>query len=172
MATIRTIYESYAKMVYFTAFGLCHDAELAADVLQTVFLRAMEHEGTVLRLKQKPLRAWLCKTARNALTDALRLRGRESPVEALPETPLPRAVEPEAALEASLDLEALDAALCALPALYRSPIELCYFAELSGREAAKLLGIKESTLRSRILRGKQMLREQLGGREDADGPSG
>lgn len=168
MRTVSDIYDRYAKMIYFTAFGLCHDGELASDGLQTVFLRVMQHERMVVELGERQLRAWLCKVTRNAMLDMIKKSARETPVEGVGDK-LRDDELPEEQYIQKCESKALLQALGKLPALYRAPIELCYFAELSGKEAAKVLGVKESTLRSRILRGKGILQNILLGKEDTHG---
>ena len=76
MRTVSDVYDQYAKMIYFTAFGLCHDGELACDALQVVFVRVMQHERMVMGLGERQLRAWLCKVARNAMLDMIKKNAR------------------------------------------------------------------------------------------------
>ena len=170
MVPVSEIYDRYAKMIYFTAYGVCHNGETAADVLQIVFMRVMEHERTVMRLSGPQLRSWLFRVAHNAVLDIVKRSRKETPAALEWEAyPADQAEQPEEAYLQKCDAAALVRALESLPDLYRSPIELCYFAELSGKEAAKLLGVKETTLRSRILRGKAMLQSILRTEEARNG---
>ncbi|HEX5271466.1 MAG TPA: sigma factor-like helix-turn-helix DNA-binding protein, partial [Gemmataceae bacterium] len=57
--------------------------------------------------------------------------------------------------------EALDRALRDLPERYRSALVLCYLEGKSHEEAARLLGCPLTTLRSRVARGRGMLRTRL-----------
>lgn len=168
MRTISELYDKYAKMIYFTAYGVCHSGEIASDVLQIVFLRVVQHEHMVMALPEQRLRGWLCKVARNAAIDAIKKNARELPCEKVePQGFAPG--QPEETCIRKYENETLMKAVERLPHIYRAPIELCYFAELSGREAAKVLGIKESTLRSRLLRGKAMLQSMLDEEVDGNG---
>jgi RNA polymerase sigma-70 factor (ECF subfamily) len=54
-------------------------------------------------------------------------------------------------------------AILRLPAKYRLPIQLYYIEEVSAKECAKLLGLRPGSFRSRLSRGKAMLREILKG---------
>lgn len=172
MATISEIYDSYARMIYFIAYGLLHDEGEALEVLQTVLLRAMEQEYRIAKWTDRQRKAWLYKLARNAAVDRLRRNGRERPWEEAVQAQTQSAMGAEESYMQKYDAERLAAALERLANIYRTPIELCYFAGLSGREAAGILGVKESTLRSRIARGKDMLRDMLREKEDGDGPLG
>ena len=50
-----------------------------------------------------------------------------------------------------------------LPSKYRVVIHLYYFEELSVREISESLGIKESTVKSQLHRGRELLKELLKG---------
>ena len=52
-------------------------------------------------------------------------------------------------------------ALQGLPVLYRTPVLLRDVQGLSTEEASAVLHVKEQTLKSRLHRGRLMLREQL-----------
>lgn len=52
-----------------------------------------------------------------------------------------------------------------LPLLYREIIILYYYEHLSIEEIASLLAINANTIKSRLLRGKKMLKKKLGGGE-------
>jgi RNA polymerase sigma-70 factor (ECF subfamily) len=57
--------------------------------------------------------------------------------------------------------ERLQAALETLPAIYRTPIVLRDIEGLSTEEASERLNVKSQTLKSRLHRGRLVLREQL-----------
>jgi len=48
-----------------------------------------------------------------------------------------------------------------LPARYREPMVLYYFEEMNLAGTAKLLGLREGTLKARLHRGRELLRRQL-----------
>jgi RNA polymerase sigma-70 factor, ECF subfamily len=64
-------------------------------------------------------------------------------------------------LERSLDFEA-SAALNALPAAFRTVLLMVDIQELNYHEVAQLLGIPIGTVKSRVSRGRQMMRRALG----------
>jgi hypothetical protein len=57
--------------------------------------------------------------------------------------------------------EWLDDEVNRLPAKYRKPLTLCYFAGLTNEEAARRLGCAPGTIFSRLARARQMLRDRL-----------
>ena len=54
-------------------------------------------------------------------------------------------------------------ALCSLEETYRLPLYLFYFQELPTGEIAKLLSLRPGTVRMRLSRGREQLREVLKG---------
>ena len=54
-------------------------------------------------------------------------------------------------------------ALCSLDEAYRLPLYLFYFQELSTQEIAKALSIRPGTVRMRLSRGREQLRDALKG---------
>ena len=64
------IYEKYADVVYGFILRMCHDENLAEDILQDTFLKAIEKINT---FDQKcKLTTWLCQIAKNTYFDYLR----------------------------------------------------------------------------------------------------
>ncbi|MCA9705484.1 MAG: hypothetical protein KDK70_06540 [Myxococcales bacterium] len=60
-----------------------------------------------------------------------------------------------------LALRLLLAALRALPVDLQVALELFYFEHIRGPELAEVLGLPEGTVRSRLRRGREILRERL-----------
>ena len=147
--------EGYAHAVYRLAYARTGCRADAEDVMQEVFLRL---------LRAKPVfdseahaKAWLLRVAANCSNDLFRLpwRKREEP---LPED-LPAAETPEAG-------PVLQAVL-SLPARYRTPIHLYYYEGFSVAEIAEIIGKREGTVKSRLFRARDLLRERLkGGEQD------
>lgn len=61
------IYDKYAKMVYGYALQLCQNPVTAEDILQTVFLKAIEHADCFKGKCQ--VSSWLCQIAKNTWLD-------------------------------------------------------------------------------------------------------
>ena len=105
---------------------------------------------------------WMYRVATNAALDEARRRKRRPlATEHLPE-PANRPDE-TAAVDARLDV---DAALATLPADYRAAVALRDLAGLDYAEIASVLEIPIGTVRSRIARGRALLADQIGNRDD------
>lgn len=140
----------HQDMVYRIAlhwFGVPQDAE---DAVQEVFLR--------LYMEEKPfdgpehLHRWLIRVTVNVCKDALKspLRKRRVPMESIPE---PVFEQPE---QRELYREVM-----ALPEKYRTVLDLYYYEELSTKEIAALLGIRQTAVTTRLSRGRELLKQRL-----------
>ena len=127
-----------------------HDME---DVFQNVFLKYMLYKGSFENEEHE--KAWLLRVAINASKDYLRSFFRRNVVsfEALHEVEAEEAEEHREVLEAVLSL----------PVKYKDTIYLHYYEGYSAAEIGRILGKKENTVYSLLFRGREMLKEKLGG---------
>lgn len=126
----------------------------AQDLRQEVFLklqRQLEAERTI-----HDLGAWLYRTARNAVIDHYRTRKSTEPVdETLPDETT--SVDPDLAPL----LASFRRMIYALPEGYREAVMLADIEGLPHKKVAERLGLSLSATKSRVLRGRIMLRESL-----------
>ena len=161
------LYARHAAMVYWTAYGISSNRDTAAEVVQSVFLKALERWALVGNLAPMQARAWLLRAARNGAIDRLRRDQREITVEAIPEEAIPEEAIPEEAIPAEHSLlvrereNAVWDAVRALPPIYRDPVVLHYFAGLTQKEVAAALRLPGGTLRARLARARAMLADAL-----------
>lgn len=135
------------------------DESAAEDVVQDALAKgAAERE----RLRDaRRLRAWLFQITRNALVDHYR---RTRPVEELPDDlsdDLP--AEPDASA-ASVEEEltrCLTPLIERLPEEYREAVVLAELQDMKQRDVAGVLGLSLSGAKSRVQRGRRLLREML-----------
>ena len=151
----------YADVVYTMAYRLTGDDEEARDLAQDVLIRL--HKG-LARYREGNFEGWLYRTTVNAFRDRLRKRKR------LREDVLADQVEPpgmrtgrivEEAVQQQELYEIVQRSLVKLPPEYREAVVL---RDLEGRsydEIADILEIPPGTVRSRIHRGREALRQLL-----------
>lgn len=170
LTDFETIYRTHFDYVYYAALGILHSEEAATDAAQSVFLRAMEKEKTLSAMRQAQVRSYLFVAVRNECFDELRRLRRElaRPEPIGPEAPDFSALPEELLLQGEAKAR-LSALIGDLPAKYRAVIQLYYFAGMPQKEIAGLLGIKEATLRSQLLRAKAMLYDKFTQEERRNG---
>ena len=159
----------HSSRVFRLAYRLTGNRADAEDITQEVLVRAMRSPdaGTTGALE-----GWFHRVTTNLFVDMVRRRGRTRSV---PIHERPWALEPadtgpepaDAALSGALDPD-LEAALATLPAAFREAVLLCDVQGLSYAEIGRVVGAKPGTVRSRIHRGRAMLRRELAHR--APGP--
>lgn len=140
-----SIYADYSRMVYWAAYGVVKNESDAMDVSQNVFLRVMKHQKKLETMEDAQLKSWLYRVTVNLCLDGKRKLKREVLADELPETPV--------------------SDTGALPDVYRETVTLHFFSELRYEEIAKLMGVSEGTVKSRMSRAKERLLALLKGGE-------
>jgi RNA polymerase sigma-70 factor (ECF subfamily) len=138
------------------ARALTRDVARADDLVQSCLLRAIDKQE--LWERGTDLRAWLLTILHNQHVNEVRRSMREGSAIALDEDLLPT-VTPNAF--ASLQLRDLERAIAALRDEERAVILLVGLEGLIYEDVAKILGVPVGTVRSRLSRGRQHLREML-----------
>jgi RNA polymerase sigma-70 factor (ECF subfamily) len=150
----------HGRFIYTVAFRLTGDRDDAADLTQEVLLRVKKGLSTY---RPVSIEGWLSRITTNLFLDEVRHR-RRRPTEALPDDPervLPTAAAADDVLS-SVTLGAdVQSALLALPEEFRAAVVLCDVAALSYAEISDVLGVPVGTVRSRIHRGRLLLRQAL-----------
>ncbi|SDJ34858.1 RNA polymerase, sigma 29 subunit, SigE [Frankineae bacterium MT45] len=155
------VVREHADRVYRLAYRLSGNRADAEDLTQETFVRVFR---SLAQYSPGTFEGWLHRITTNLFLDMVRRRQRIR-FDALPEDAGERLASnsagPEQAYaELHLDPE-IEKALDALPADFRAAVVLCDLEELSYEEIAATLGIKVGTVRSRIHRGRVLLREAL-----------
>ncbi|MDQ4129855.1 MAG: sigma-70 family RNA polymerase sigma factor [Actinomycetota bacterium] len=161
----------YGRKIYSIAYRLTGDAEEAKDLSQDVFVRVYRNLD---KYEPGTFEGWLYRITKNLFLDRLRRR-RRARLEPLPEEewgqPVDDAPGPEQRLEQGLLGSDIEQALTRLPPDFRTAVVLCDVQGLSYEEIATATGWPLGTVRSRIHRGRKLLRAHLAtaaGREDTD----
>ena len=146
--------DRYQNMVYGLALAKTNSPADADDVFQEVFLACFQ-SGKIFR-EEEHRKAWLLRTTLNISRryTASTWRRKTVPLSEREDAPV-LFQEPEE----NLVWEAVQA----LDEAYRLPIYLFYFQERSTQEIAKALSLRPGTVRMRLSRGRDMLREALKG---------
>jgi RNA polymerase sigma-70 factor, ECF subfamily len=183
-AALEGLYRREAASVYRYALALSGNSAWAADATQEAFVAlATRPEG--FDVSRGPLGAYLAGVARHSLAARWRELKREESLDAVAEAEPAAsgtdeavaleaaAASPEALLVQRQDVQALWAALRALPVVFREAVVLVDLQERSYVEAAQIAGIELNTLRTRLHRGRARLAALLGAQLAAPvGPRG
>ena len=154
------IVTDHSARVYRLAYRLTGNQHEAEDLTQDVFVRVFR---SLDGYTPDNFEGWLHRITTNLFLDMVRRRARIR-MEALPEDSdrIPgQGPEPEQVFSDTHLDPALQAALDELPPEFRAAVVLCDVEGLSYEEIADVLGVKLGTVRSRIHRGRAMLRTAL-----------
>ncbi len=157
------VYRRHAGSVRALALRLIHDADLAEDVVQEVFLRLWRHPRR-FDPERGSLRSYLLAHTHGRSVDLIRSesarRRREEREARLAPVDLPGVAEQ---VWQSALADEVRQALAGLAANERKAIELAYYGGLTYREVARLLAEPEGTVKSRIRSGLRRLSLALAG---------
>lgn len=158
---VATIYDEHHQAVRAFATRLLGDASAAEDMVHDVFIRLPRAMRRWRR--DGALRTFLIGIAVNHARHHVRsARRRRAAVERLAQLPILGVVEsPEAALRREELARALQRSLDKLPLAQRVAFVLCEVEERTSVEAARITGVAEGTIRSRLHHAKAKLRISL-----------
>ena len=156
--TWEAVARTHGRFLYNVAYRLPGNDDDAYDLVQEALLRVRKGLETY---QPGSMEAWLSRIVTNVFLDEVRRR-RRRPVEALPEDPERLLPSSPGADEATDRLpDDVQAALRRLPEDFRTAVVLCDVVGLSYEEIADALSVPVGTVRSRIHRGRRLLRAAL-----------
>ncbi len=160
------LYDRYGRSAYSLAYRILGDAHSAEDVVQEAFLNVWRMAGSFSH-RRGEARSWLLSVVHHRAIDAWRRR-RSRPTT----TPVLEYNEPVAETEAvwqqvanSIDYETIKRAMNKLPNEQREVIAMAYFDGYTHREIAEVTKIPLGTVKGRIRRGMDKLRNLLDNQE-------
>ncbi|HEY8817845.1 MAG TPA: sigma-70 family RNA polymerase sigma factor, partial [Candidatus Limnocylindrales bacterium] len=132
----------------------------AEDLTQLVFVKALE---ALPRYESRgvPFGAWLFRLARNAIIDFIRTSHEHADL-AQSVDRAGTGAGPDEVVVTRQEIDAVGAALSTLTEDQRDAITLRFFAGLTAREAAQVMGKQEGTVRGLQFRAIAALRRELG----------
>lgn len=151
------IVSRYKDAVFGLCLGFLRNRADAEDLTHDAFIRAYDN----LRRYHldKRFSTWIFTIAANLCRNRLRYR-RNHPVVEQP-LHLAGGRDPAAIIAGEDRQKQIQAALNCLPYGYRAPLVLRFYNDLSYREIGEILAIPEGTVKTRIHRGKAMLKCQI-----------
>jgi len=151
---------AHEKLIYTVCYQLTQNHHTAQDLTQETFLTAYRRIDACDSAHYRP---WLTRIAVNKAKDYLKSAAtrRETPVEALPESPARDGPE-ELMLHTAAE-EDLRERIRSLKEPYRAPAVLFFLEERSIPDIAKALNRPEKTVYTQLSRAKKLLQKSLKG---------
>ncbi len=163
----RRIFEKYYERVYYAAYFVMKDPDLAQDVLQESFVKAFKNIHTVQ--DEDKLGAWLATIATRTAIDHLRKRKKWNDftttdvlmdIEATDANANDDSTV-ESSLENKMIREVLANEIEKLSPNYKEIMILHYVQQYSYEEIGQMLEMNIGTVKTRVFRAKKMLKESI-----------
>ena len=147
---ITRVYNKYVDTVYRVCFMMLKSASEAEDAVQNVFVKYINSGGDLET--EEHIKAWLIVTAKNECKNMLKhwFRSKRTDLDDVAE-PSYETREDSGVMEKVMSLEEK----------YRVPIYLYYYEGYSTAEISEMIGIKHSTLRTNMAKGREKLKMLL-----------
>ncbi|WP_242847640.1 RNA polymerase sigma factor [Niameybacter massiliensis] len=151
---ITDLYNKYVDMVYRICFMFFKNEIDTEDAVQAIFMKVIEKEPTFASVEHE--KAWLIVTAQNHCKNQLKHWWQKR-------------IEFDSATHDSVHHDEESGVLelvLKLPDKFKLPIYLHYYEGYSTDEIAQMLDVNASTLRSRLKKGRELLKLGIGGEGD------
>ena len=146
----------YQGPVYNAVLRMVRNRDEASDLTQTAFLKAYEQLANFD--SRHKFFSWLYRIAINEAINHVKRRGRLEPLDGEWASTAPN--PEEALVAADLSLHVQDA-LMQISSDYRAVLVLRHFEGCSYDEIAKIVGVPEKTIKSRLFSARRQLKELL-----------
>ncbi|MFT4049484.1 MAG: RNA polymerase sigma factor [Solirubrobacterales bacterium] len=162
---------AHTDRLYRAAWALCGSREEAEDLVQETFAKVLEKRRVVRGTSDL---AYLLRGLNNTFISSRRAAGSRPQLSAVELEDAPAAVAARAHPETSARVREIFAAIAGLPEEFRTALVAVDVTGLSYAEAAAALGLKQSTLATRVFRARTELidRFEERGSENMTGPRG
>lgn len=153
---IEVLYRLYEQIMYYEAYKILHDNYLAEDAVHEAFLKLIRNRNKIFDPHSPTVRRYVVKTVKSTALDIYRNRKK----------PSNNCTELDDNLQSTYNVEEMNqgislAMINDLPNKYASVVRCLFFDELSIKETAAILKIREDLVRKRLERARKLLKKQM-----------
>jgi len=154
----RTVRE-HARFVYKVAYSVLRNHHDAEDAAQETFLRVMKHAAELAEVRE--IKPWLARIAWRIAVDKTRQRPAHPPEDVTELNLSNHDLGADDLIEREQMGRLLERMIATLPADLRQVITLSTVQEMSSADVAQVLRIPEASVRTRMFRARQLLKEKM-----------
>jgi RNA polymerase sigma-70 factor (ECF subfamily) len=157
-AALAALVSQYSGTLYRVAYSVLRNAADAEDAVQEAFMRVLRHRDTLHEVRDQ--RVWLIRIVWNVVLDRkrrLKTRPETDDVSELARVLPATGLSAEERAAAAQHHAHVLACVEKLPAKERQVLMLSAFEELTSVEIAAVLGVSESSVRSRLFRARNLM---------------
>lgn len=148
------IYENYQKQMFYIAFKVLEDEQLAEDALQNTFLRMAINIKTLRKLNETEAKYYLYVSAKNAAIDLKKKLSKTKTVN-IDDFYNLKDESSGVAVESHEDIDYIVELIRKLPDKYSDVMYMRYVTGLTDKEISKALNRKLNTVHQQATRGRQ-----------------
>lgn len=153
-ALFSKLHTAYKKKLLGVARSILKSQALSEDAIQNSWMNVIRSFESVKALPWEETEGYLVTVVKNAANDLIKKEHTTEPIPENWEVP-----DPEAG--AAIGYQALVDLIRSMPEQYREILELKFVLEWSNKDIAEHLHMNESTVSSRIERGRELLKKIL-----------
>lgn len=148
--------EAHRPSLYKIAWSWCHETELADDLVQETYSKALKNRSQLQDLSK--LKPWLTRILVNTHIDYLRTKRNQIPLE---DHHVLDFEDPTRVMDRKDNIQQVRNAIAELSDKHRKVVTLIDLEEFSYSEVAEILSIPIGTVMSRLNRARMKLKESL-----------
>lgn len=152
--------QRHTEKFYALAYRTCGDQNMAEDVVQEAFLKLWRKPQSWKADKGAKFTTWFYRVVVNQAHDFGRKKKSEYGADDL-DIYADTSVGADIKLQQNEQQEQLENAIQALPERQKTALSLCFYEELSNKEAAEIMGVGVKALESLLMRAKAALKNEL-----------
>lgn len=146
---IENIVRKYANLVYRVAFTILKNESDTEDIFQEVFMKICSNN--IKFMNEDHEKAWIIRVTKNQCLDFLKRSSNKNKSE----------LDENIQAKTSENFSYVTEEVMKLPEKYRAIIYLFYYEGYKISEIASILEINESTIKSQLVKARDLLKERL-----------
>lgn len=164
LETVEALVTEHSLMAFRIAYSILRNHHDAEDAVQDCFLRIVKHAGRLHQVRSP--KTWVARVAWTAALDRRSSRARTTMNEAAEESDAlaqitDKSLPADEQLAGKQLQELLAQMIATLPEELRHPLQLSTVQELNSVEIAEIMNIPEGSVRARLMRARQRLKQKL-----------
>ena len=154
------IYSLYAGKMFAVALNMTRNKEDAEDVLQQTLMNVYKNIAKIESVTSYLTSCYLVKATKNTALNYLKKRGRDVSL-CIDYMEIKSSTDVELDVEISDEVKTVYQAILSLDVKYRDVLSLHYLNQFKTREIAKILQVPNGTVKTRLVRGRNILLAKL-----------
>jgi RNA polymerase sigma-70 factor, ECF subfamily len=147
------LYNRYKHSIYIFCFKMLDDSNSAEDIVQNIFFKFYERKNQINQPER--LKQWLYAVARNECLSYIEKSKRTSPLDSENEIDSGRSFHGQ--YDSEEEVRHLSKAIEQLTQEYKEVLLLRLYNDLSYKEIAEILDLKEAVVKSRLFEARKKL---------------